>query len=387
MSLKLPLQLFALVGWSLTAWAGAPKLIREINLNKIIHEPDGWIASSHSVLDIEFSPDEQWLSAAVGLHAREGASEPGQPRVLSSHVLIISLGNQLRPAVQIDPASPLSDRSLRWSPTSELLFVNRRGGMMAFSIPGAQPWLEGRFDSRLGLLEGFVDGEHGLADGTVRDPLQALRLKEPLTLLTFDLLGRVVNTWTRPQYSSIEAVSPERHLLAMADEGDRGPAKRYLIDSRTKSTVRSWAKDGPFSKQYFAEAGRTVCSVGTHGRQSQPAQCWDVDSGAKIAEFLDFPGGAPTSVSSQSSRLVLTHIRFFPGVDEESDKYSYKERILWDFRAGRSLAAWVPKSQVVETGLGTSHDNFREWGPFSISSSGRYLAEGSNGILRIFELP
>jgi hypothetical protein len=63
--------------------APPPKLLREINLNQIIQERGGGLLSDHPVRAVVFSPDENWIAAAVGQHRREGKFE--------SHLLILPL--------------------------------------------------------------------------------------------------------------------------------------------------------------------------------------------------------------------------------------------------------------------------------------------------------
>ena len=67
--------------------------------------------------------------------------------------------------------------------------------------------------------------------------------------------------------------------------------------------------------------------------------------------------------------------------------HSYHDRVVWDFRTDKVIAEWAPITQATETGQGPPEDKRTEFGPSVISPSGRYIAEGSNGILRIYELP
>jgi hypothetical protein len=56
--------------------ASPPKLLREIDLNQIIHERAGVLPSTHSVRAVISSPDENWIAVAVGRHQREGKFKP-----------------------------------------------------------------------------------------------------------------------------------------------------------------------------------------------------------------------------------------------------------------------------------------------------------------------
>jgi hypothetical protein len=159
------------------------------------------------------------------------------------------------------------------------------------------------------------------------------------------------------------------------------------MDYDTKSVLQDWRNGGPLEAQYFAEAGKTVCSVGMNGRNAHPAQCFDIDTGKRIAEFRGFAGGAPASVSSHASRVVLSDIRLVRGVTEESDLDTDKNRVVWDYRTNKQVAEWVPATQANEYYSPSGLRTIKRWSPCAISPTGRYLAEGSNGILRIYELP
>ena len=103
------------------AAAPPPKLIREIDLNQMIHEHPGLLPSNHSVRALAFSPDENRIAVAVGLHRKEGKFRPSdQP--FESHLLILPLKDPSdQAAVQIDPGGPLGAGSVIWSPDSATL--------------------------------------------------------------------------------------------------------------------------------------------------------------------------------------------------------------------------------------------------------------------------
>ena len=176
-------------------------------------------------------------------------------------------------------------------------------------------------------------------------------------------------------------------MLAVSEDVRRADEVYLIFDYPGRAIVQDWSLSRPFGQPVFAEAGRTRCGFGTYGRDVPYPTCWDIDSGKKVAEFKDFRGGEPASVSSHGSRLILTHIRNYLGITQELDMHSYKDRVVWDFRSDKRIAEWTPVTQATETGLRPPEDKRTEFGPSVISPSGRYVAEGSNGILRIYELP
>ncbi|HWF07898.1 MAG TPA: hypothetical protein VG297_05510 [Bryobacteraceae bacterium] len=110
-------------------------------------------------------------------------------------------------------------------------------------------------------------------------------------------------------------------------------------------------------------------------------QCWDINSGRKIAQFGGFLGGVPAAASSHGSRLVFTSDLAFPGRNEAL-VFPHGDRIVWDFRSGADIAAWGAPQIAWARGAG-SHT----FDSVAISASGRYVAETTRTLFRIYELP
>ncbi len=383
----------AAFGWlaaQLLASAPPPKLLREINLNQIIRERPGLLPSTHSVRDLVFSPDEKWIAIGVGRHRREGKLKPGD-FPYESHLLILPLQGPSDPAVQVDPGALLFQGSLAWSPNSDAVLVDelagfKRGIAKLYSIGGEQLWE--RDGPGAGPLErgpvggifGFVDPGHLLA--------RHMADKGKVTAFdALDLQGRVIDTWPVQKQWGVAAISPDCHLLAVFS--DPNQSKTLIVDYPSKRVIQSksnprWLYENgglsEGSRVYFAEAGKTVCSVGNAGNHAGNAECWDVASGEKIAEFQRFQGGAPAAASAHASRLVLTQVTPFPS-KRRGEILADGERVVWDFRAGAEVSDWEVRGQSAET------NSIIQPAPVAISPSGRSLAEGADGVLRIYELP
>lgn len=379
-------RIFSIFAICIAADAAAPKpkLVREIDLNSVIHESTGLGPSTHSVQAIAFSPDEKRIAIGVGVHYKPGTS---QPREFASHVVIVSLKEETKECLQIEPDTWVSQPALFWSPDSTVLVVNHDGSPRWYAIPGCELWKQGKPDAKLGGILGFINGSLLVASARQEERFRAEREGAPRVIYFFELSGRIVDEWQVPSLWSFAAINPDRHLLAVAEDIRQRYPIYPIFDYPGKKAIQSWSLDRPFGLPNFAEAGKTRCGFAGYGRSVPYATCWDIDSGKKIAEFKGFRGGDPASVSSHASRIILTHVRNYPGVNEEFDMHSYKDRVVWDFRTDKQIAEWVPLTQVTETGLKPPEDKRTEFGPSIISPSGRYIAEGSNGILRIYELP
>ncbi len=230
-----------------------------------------------------------------------------------------------------------------------------------------------------GGIFGFLDSKHLLAIST---PAKGM----PAAFETLDLQGQVVDTSTVPKHWTVADISPERGLLAVLTDH---ASKTLVVDYTSKKVILT--RDNPHSNyayfyeggrwQYFTQSGKTLCSVGSVGtgdpQFDTTTECWDVDSGRKIAHFDPFLGGAPAAASSHGSRLVLTRTRSFPKRDTVL-VFPQGERVVWDFSFDVEIAAWeVP--QIANSSYIFDH--------VAISSSGRYVAEAAGTLLRIYQLP
>lgn len=163
-------------------------------------------------------------------------------------------------------------------------------------------------------------------------------------------------TWTVPKDWKVLDIGPDRHLLAVSSYRDASTTQ--VVEYQSKKVVLT--KDNPYDLhsdaggrwEFFTEGGRTLCSVGSIGSEPEHkdtyTECWDVDSGKKIAQFGDFLGGARSAASSHGSRLVLTKGAFFPNI-KGPITFSRGDRVVWDFSSGTEVAAWATPQTTAES--------------------------------------
>jgi hypothetical protein len=293
--------------------APPPKLVREIDLNQVIPpKPD---FTPFAVF--AFSPDENWVAVAVGSRQIDHRKFGGNVDLGSSSLLLVPLNGKAGQPVQIDPGLR-PHGNLAWSPDSATVLVegfsknppsrSPEGIAKLWNLRGDElvsrrgPGLS--IDGPVGGVFGFVDSKHLLAH---RSAAQRL----PAAFETVDLNGQVVDTWTVPKHWTVADISPERGLLAILSDG---ASKTLVVDHLSKKVIL--ARENPVGYvdgyhpavggrlQYFTESGKTLCSVGSVGtgdpQFDTTTECWDVDSGRKIAQFEGFPGGAPAAASSHA---------------------------------------------------------------------------------------
>ena len=63
-----------------------------------------------------------------------------------------------------------------------------------------------------------------------------------------------------------------------------------------------------------------------------------------------------------------------------------ERRVLWDYRTGQQLADWIPESQKWQYPIGDMKLERSNRFAFAISPTGRYIAEGGNGVLRLYDI-
>jgi hypothetical protein len=114
-----------------------------------------------------------------------------------------------------------------------------------------------------------------------------------------------------------------------------------------------------------------------------PVRCWDVDTGKQVGEAPSVNAGEPIAVAAHATRAVASDYRHVTLPFTDDYKEVLKRRVIWDFRASKELASWHPELQPLDIGLEPIK---KEWWAFTISPDGQYIAEGGNGILRLYRI-
>lgn len=361
--------------------AGNHRQIWEFRLDPIIEEPTpSGPASPHTVNAIKFSPDEQQLAVAVGIHPIEGS--------YTSHLLILEtkapgpVKQQFELNRGVLPNNDV-DADLLWAPdgntvaVSGAIFSVRGGRACAFDT--GEAWLGGYLNSQTlvaRLTPTHVDREHP---------------NSHFVLFSSDCESQ--DTWNVDEAWLIQDVSPV-HGLAVVKQANLGHVRLFdpprgatlLVDFRRERVLRRWPADELLPNQVrFAESGKTLCAAaGSAGRYDVPVQCVDVETGNVIAQAASVKRGWSIVTASESSRVVITQYRSEP--DNKPTTSVLDRRIVWDFRTGQQIAIWHPEFQKWRFPIGA----FEHWrnNPFAvaISPTGRYIAEGGNGVLRLYEI-
>ena len=157
-----------------------------------------------------------------------------------------------------------------------------------------------------------------------------------------------------------------------------------IVDPLARKVVHRWPPASGIGGQ-FADGGKAVCNGGEVEETGRaPVTCWDVDTGEKIGEGPTINGGAPMATAAHSSRIVASD---YQRVEDPLSSYEYakllKRQVVWDFMGSRELASWRPELQSY---INIKHVREEEPFKFAISPNGRYVADGGNGIIRLFKI-
>lgn len=121
-------------------------------------------------------------------------------------------------------------------------------------------------------------------------------------------------------------------------------------------------------------------------RQSCAVSMWT--SGKTIAEASSFRGGVIAGAEN-ASLILADDIRTVRVPFGEPGEHGtmLKRRLVWDFQTNKELVSWGPSTQTYDVYDRTGHaEQVKEAFRVAISPDGRFIAEGGNGSLHLYEI-
>jgi WD40 repeat protein len=357
--------LLALLCGGIPLSAGSLKQLWEIQLNKTIRESQSvGVPASHFVSAVSFSPSGDQIAIIADLHQEQNR--------VRSHLLIFGIESPRSAAQQIDFESVVEIRDLRWL-NSDAVVANQNVISLKTQRSTKCAWPD------------FMQpiGQELLVARIGRN----LEPSAPQSQIGFAGLDcQIIDSWTIPELWSLRDTTPERGLaiVSRAPNSYSSPDDIVVVDMFNKTIRQRWTSKtlAHASEVKFAESGRSVCFAGT----SRPS-CWDVDSGAKIAEFPRENGDAPLKTSAASSLAVITIPRYRPYLLIDGGSTDQRNRTIWDFRSSQEIASWRGEMQHYELKLGELKPQLHESpSAFAISPNGLFLSDGANGRLRLYRI-
>jgi hypothetical protein len=208
----------------------------------------------------------------------------------------------------------------------------------------------------------------------------------PLSIFTFYDAGcNDQEKWDAPHDWSIVAAAPDRGLLSIEERTERG-VENFIFDALRKEVLRHGSgEDAPHGE--FADSGRALCSGGDVVKAERvPATCWDVETGNKIGQTPKANAGFALATAAHAKRVVVSDYKRMKVPFDHEYGATFQGRVVWDFGSGKELVAWRPESQSYADPFLTLPKPVT--GPFrvAISADGEYIAEGGNGIIRLYKI-
>lgn len=363
---------------------GAPRrglqLVWELNLNRYIREPKNLLGSSpHSVLDLSFSPDETRIALDVGLHPTPISGRRRYQDDHASHLLIVDISQPQVGVKQFDPGvfvlgQDAELQNIRWSPKSDFVALAGYPKRVIVRIDNGHVCEIVPPDVGLG---GFLDDSRLLVYGTGRK------------LTSFHIVDtecKLLNTWSTENEFGHMDTSPHLGLLAARQNVMDDRVDFVVIQARTKEIIQRWSGEVMRGQVRFADSGKAICAASRADStpERSPVICADAKTGTKIAEHPTVNGGGPFSAATQGSVLALSDYKFVRGIIEDMNHVTLKPRVIWNFRTGRELASWKPGWQTSEDPV--PRPGLKEPVPFALSPTGKYVAEGGDGVLRLYKV-
>jgi hypothetical protein len=371
-----PIALIAVCG---CVRAGSLRAVLEVNLREAIqgrgvaHDPD------LPVWTLKFSPDGKQLAVVADQWLLESRTTRAPYRDLSNRVFVIQVD---RPGMT--PSWYDTECCATWSPSGRLVHFGRTtvwlGDGKRCVVPPEYQAADGSFLSEDRLVFDVATAASDRAGGD--------------TVGVFGTDCGLREKWTVPGTWAIADVSSDRGLLMFYPKVG-SPSEVVVVDPATRGVLQRWPKEATWEGwtvqlmvgAVFADSGKAVCGGSEAETKKLPVSCWDVDTGRKIADAPRVRGGVPISAAVRSTRIMVADYR---RVRESlfSSEFGEKLRrmVVWDFRSGQEVLSWQPGYQSYHD-LVTDPPRFtKERCPSSISPDGHFIAEGCNGILRMFEI-
>ncbi len=263
-------------------------------------------------------------------------------------------------------------------PKTEAGALGEAGIPEVYDLQGRQLWSRPEAGAILGFL--------------APDRLFAYHLAKKGKLAGFDTVDihtGVVTPWIAEPHGRVAALDPAGHRIAVFSDADESktlildyPSGRILQSLKNQTRVTG-GYPGGFPFQFFAEDGKTLCSVETIDRFDRHPTCNDVETGKPVAEFSRSAGWRDRLRQHQWLAHGAQRTHLSAGVGRAP--IPFRGRAVWDFRTDSEVASWGPPGPQVAW-LATQGSGVPIT-PVTISATGRYVAESFGTELRIYQIP
>lgn len=345
--------------------AGKLRKVWEVDLKKAASVKDGM--PEVPVFALRFSPDGRKLAVIADVY------QTGKER--RSRLLVVDVDHPSATVRQFEiPFGVIEGEGGRglqlnfgWSPSGGVVYVAGKVIQLVSGVTCELPHERGVF----------------IGDDLAISIWSVSPLVYSSTVTFFNQNCEVRDSWDVPEGWRILDVSLDRGLLSILRGVDMEHVESLIVDPLARKVLQRWPeKVGHWE---FADGGKTVCQGGSVQRDNLPSRCRNVDTGKDIGAPLKTNWLEPNAISARATRAVVSDYRRWKIEITDGVHSTFKGRVVWDFGTGQELASWHPESQAytnVFKPMQRTTEPFR----FAMSQDGQYIAEGGNGIIRLYKI-
>jgi hypothetical protein len=357
--------------------ASSLKKVWDLDLRKVLDTKGANHTRALPVFALRFSPDGRQLAAVVDWYGPRDSEK--------SHLLVIQVDHQDADARLFEIEAGIDDddgkdSGLAWSPSGQILHAGDKSIRLKDGVSCTLPTPAVFLGNDLVIARDRSD---------FTPPRDWSKLASHFTF--FDADCQPQGSWEVPEEWTIVDASTDRGLLSVSRTVQLPNTKESLIvDPLSRKVIQRWAGDHAPGGD-FADYGNAICGGSdVEAADRAPVTCWEVDTGRRIAEAPTANGGDPIATALHASRIVASDYRRRKILFSYEYREIFKRRVVWDFRSGRELISWHPDFQSWDLQLDINPskplDHISEPFRFALSPDGRYIAEGGNGMIRLYKI-
>lgn len=336
--------------------------IWRLNLADIVTERNESGGTKLGVFGLSFSPDGQQIAVVTGHPWDE------------EYVLILNIADPETKARILDVKPGYSQivadysLSVSWSMSGEQILL----GHTLYQMPEKISCFVSPFDRGETIKDLYFSAANEFIGSSWN------------RLLFYNFACQVTLNVESENGCSIVDVSAERKLLCIANKTLN---EVYIVDTSSRK-VRMKVPFGTYRTAHFAENGKVICGVMQGEWYHDVVSCRDVDTGKEIANTPKYNRVVITPALS-APRIILSGL----GRKLELDHFSWidgpvRQRTVWDYRTGRELLSWKPKTQKMpKVTIGPHYyQKIDQPYSFAVSPDGNYIVEGGEGTLTLYKI-
>jgi WD40 repeat protein len=348
------------------AFGGMDK-VWEVRVGDLVKEPVGWDEDkNHPITALAFSPDGKQLAVAIDNHRLRAAVVTEL-----THVLILNPTNPRDQIRQFDVHS--CPEPLTWAPSGEAILlcgmiVKIADGKSCDAFPAQARSVDAGVSTSFTL---WIDSAHVLRADAVLDT-------NCVQTGTWAPVGKA--KFTPGRWGIADIAAEKGWVLVWHTVGVRpNEFTEYgIADSKSGEWI---GKPGP-KHAHVGQGILVPIESAWCGLDGKESKCWNVTDGKEIRLGHGIGGYQFTDPAASAPRVIAEHWAYpsffacFSLCQSE-----LRRRAVWDFSTRTLVSSWKPNAQAWN-----SIHRQNEPDRCSLSSDGQFVAEGGDGVVRLYRL-